>query len=128
MSASGSRLSGDGHNSAVGSAAPESGVAARSIRVAALAAIAVGIPIAFAYAAGAMQIPRVDDWAFSRIAYNLESTGHFHLIGWGEMTMIGHELWGVPFVAMFGRSLTALHWAGALAAAIGLVPTFCPDR
>lgn len=97
-------------------------------RLAALVAVAVGVPIVLAYAAGAMQIPRIDDWAFSRVAYDLYSTGHFRLIGWGEMTMIGHELWGLPWIAVFGRSTTALHWAGATAAALGLVGTFALYR
>jgi hypothetical protein len=82
------------------------------------------VPIALAYATGAMEIPRIDDWAFARVAADLYSTGHFRLVGWGEMTMIGHELWGLPFIALFGRSITVLHWAGAVAAALGLIGTF----
>src|SRR3954465_11728160 len=94
------------------------------LRLGALVALGVGVPVALAYATGAMQIPRVDDWAFAQIARDLYSTGQFRLIGWGEMTMIGHELWGVPFIALFGGSITALHWAGAAAAALGVAGTF----
>src|SRR4051812_42719178 len=94
------------------------------VRLAGLVAVAIGVPVALAYATGAMEIPRIDDWAFARVARDLYSTGHFRLVGWGEMTMIGHELWGVPFIALFGDSITVLHWAGAVAAALGLAGTF----
>jgi hypothetical protein len=40
------------------------------------------------------------------------------------MTLVGHELWGLPFVAVLGRSFTALHWAGATAAVVGIVAAF----
>jgi hypothetical protein len=82
------------------------------------------VPIALAYASGAMKIPRIDDWAFARVAADLYFSGHFRLVGWGEMTMIGHELWGLPFIAVFGDSIAVLHWAGAAAAALGLAGTF----
>src|SRR3954463_9370510 len=81
----------------------------------ALIAVAIGVPIALAYSSGAMKIPRIDDWAFARVAVDLYSPGHFRLVGWGEMTMIGHELWGLPFIALFGHSITVLHWAGVAA-------------
>src|SRR3954467_4341963 len=97
-------------------------------RLAVLIAIGIGAPVALAYSTGAMRIPRIDDWAFARVATDLYSTGHFRLVGWGEMTMIGHELWGIPFIALFGRSITVLHWAGAVAAATGIAGTFALYR
>ena len=96
--------------------------------MAAVVGLAVGVPVAGAMASGAFDIPRVDDWAYAHAAVDLERTLHVHLVGWGEMMLVGHLLWGVPFAALFGGSISVMHWAGATAAALGLLITYLLAR
>ena len=83
--------------------------------------VAVGGPLASGIATGAIAIPHNDDWAFSRIALGLADHGELNLVGWNQMTLVGHLLWAIPFLAVFGTSLETLHAAQAVAAAAGLV-------
>jgi hypothetical protein len=86
--------------------------------------VAVGGPLASGIATGAIAIPHNDDWAFSRIAFGLADHGELNLVGWNQMTLVGHLLWAIPFLAVFGTSLETLHAAQAVAAAAGLVLAF----
>lgn len=70
--------------------------------------------------AGAYGIPHNDDWAFSRVALDLRESGTFRLNGAGRMTLIGHALWGQPFLAAVGPGLAALHLANLVAAVVGV--------
>ena len=75
-------------------------------------------------AQGAYSLPGNDDWAFSRVALGLDDQGEFRLIGAGRMTLIGHALWGQPFLAAFGGGLAALHLANLAAAVIGVASVY----
>jgi hypothetical protein len=86
--------------------------------------VAVGGPLAAGIATGAISIPHNDDWAFSRIVFDLADHGELNLVGWNQMTLVGHLVWALPFLAVFGTSLETLHGAQALAAAVGLVLAF----
>ena len=100
----------------------------RTLRVALLltliVVVAVGGPLASGIATGAIGIPHNDDWAFSRIAFDLAEHGELNLVGWNQMTLVGHLVWAMPFLAVFGTSLETLHVAQAVAAAAGLVLAF----
>ena len=48
---------------------------APSLAIAAISAVAVGIPLLSAFSTGAMGIPHNDDWAYSRIALDLAEHG-----------------------------------------------------
>jgi dolichyl-phosphate-mannose-protein mannosyltransferase len=91
--------------------------------VAGIVVLVLGGSLAVAYSSGAIDIPYGDDWSFSRSALALHSTGEINLVNWGEATLIGHLVWALPFLAL-GSSLEALHWASAVAGAIGLVASF----
>jgi 4-amino-4-deoxy-L-arabinose transferase-like glycosyltransferase len=88
----------------------------------------IGIPLGSAYATGTIGIPQNDDWAYSRIVLNLHQTGHLDLVGWNEMSLVGHLLWGLPFLELFDANLRALHLGQALAGAIGILCTFLVAR
>jgi hypothetical protein len=94
----------------------------------ALALVTVGGLLGVAYSSGAIHAAYQDDWAFSRLAFHFYETGDIQLIGWGPMTLVGHLLWAVPFMAVFGPSLEVLHWATAVAAAIALLAAFAVLR
>jgi 4-amino-4-deoxy-L-arabinose transferase-like glycosyltransferase len=44
------------------------------------------------------------------------------------MSLVGHLLWGLPFLEVFGANLRALHLGQALAGAIGILCTFLVAR
>jgi len=106
----------------------------RRIRLADLTGLAlvvaagVGVPLAFSMATGALDVPNVDDWAFSRIALRLADSGDLQLVGWGPMSLIGHVLWAQPWLAAFGSGLRVLHLVGAATATLGLLATFALAR
>lgn len=68
--------------------------------------------------AGGYGLPQNDDWAFSRVTLTLHREGAFSLIGAGRMTLIGHALWGQPFLALLGENVATLHTAGLVAAVL----------
>lgn len=82
------------------------------------------MPVAEAVATGAFSIPRNDDWAFARVAFDLHRTGDVHLVGWGEMTMVGQLVWALPFLAVLGNTMVAVHVAAVVLAAVGLGCTY----
>jgi 4-amino-4-deoxy-L-arabinose transferase-like glycosyltransferase len=90
--------------------------------------LGIGVPVVSAYLTGTIDVPQNDDWSYSRIVLNLHQTGHLDLVGWNEMSLIGHLLWGLPFLEVFGANLRVLHLGQALAGAIGIVCTFLVAR
>jgi 4-amino-4-deoxy-L-arabinose transferase-like glycosyltransferase len=96
--------------------------------VAAVVLLASGAYVAMAYVTGVMGIPTDDDWAYSRIERTFYATGHLHLIGWNEVSLIGQLFWTLPFMAVFGSSLEVLHWSNILAGAIGLFASYSVFR
>jgi hypothetical protein len=93
-----------------------------------IVALAVGLPLWSAFASGAIDVPKNDDWAFSRIAIDFARTGEFRLVGWGVMAMVGHILWAQPWIALFGEELRVLHLVNAATSAAGLGLTFAFAR
>jgi Dolichyl-phosphate-mannose-protein mannosyltransferase len=96
--------------------------------IAAVILLAAGAYVATAYVTGTMGVAAGDDWAYSRIAHTLYSTGHIHLVGWNEVSLVGQLLWTLPFMALFGSSLEVLHWSIIFAAAIGLFASYSVFR
>jgi len=93
-----------------------------------IVALAVGVPLWSAFATGAIDVPKNDDWAFSRIAFDFARTGEFRLVGWGVMAMVGHILWAQPWIALFGAELRVLHLVNAATSVAGLGLTFAFAR
>jgi hypothetical protein len=87
-----------------------------------MALIGAGVAWGLAGLSGAAGLPRGDDWAYSRAAFELARTGHVHLAGWGLMTLVGQLLWAGAWVRFLGAhvwvldlSTTALLVAGVVA-------------
>ena len=85
-----------------------------------LVLIAVAVPAALALGAHSFGIPHGDDWAYRRVLFHFVRTGHFSLVGWGAMTLVGQVLWAAPFVMVLGAHTWAPGAAVSVAAAIGL--------
>ena len=87
-------------------------------------AIAFGVvALSWAMAAigGAAGIPRTDDWAFGRVAFDWARTGHVRLVGWGQMSLIGLVAWAQPWIHVLGAHQWVVDLAGAVLVAVGLV-------
>lgn len=82
------------------------------------------VPAALAAAGRTFGLPHNDDFTFMTTAVDYHRTGGFHLGGDEQMVLVGHVLWGQPFLRLFGGGVVALHLAGLAAAAIGLGACF----
>lgn len=86
--------------------------------------LALGLPATLAVAGRTFGLPHNDDFTFMATAVDYYRTGGFHLGGDEQMVLVGHVLWGQPFLRLFGGGVAALHLAGLAAAAIGLGACF----
>jgi Dolichyl-phosphate-mannose-protein mannosyltransferase len=87
-------------------------------------AVALGVlAVSWAMAAvgGAAGIPRTDDWAFGRVAFDWARSGHLRLVGWGQMSLIGLVAWAQPWIRVLGAHQWVLDVAGGVLMAVGLV-------
>jgi hypothetical protein len=110
---------------------PKSRVAAYSQEWAAalfIGLLAVSIPLLTKYWAGAVDIPRNDDLAFTRIVFRLVEDRALHLIVWNDMNLVGHLIWPVPLLVITGPSVGALHHAQAILSIIGLLSVYAVAR
>jgi len=96
--------------------------------VAGLVLAGVVVPAGLAGWSGSFAIARNDDWAYERVLFDFVRTGHFSLVGWGAMTLVGQILWAAPFVIVLGAHLWVPGVAVAVAAAIGLGATYLVAR
>lgn len=90
--------------------------------------VVVGASLLSSALTGSLDIPHNDDWAYSRVALDLARTGELRLVGWTPSSLIGHVLWAQPFLSLFGTTLRVLHFAQAVAAAVGLLCSFVVMR
>jgi hypothetical protein len=81
---------------------------------------AVGLSWVLAWAGGAIGIARTDDWAYLIIARTLHHSGHIHLIGFGQMTLVGLAVWAQPFLWVFGDHRWVLDLASSVLFALGV--------
>jgi 4-amino-4-deoxy-L-arabinose transferase-like glycosyltransferase len=96
--------------------------------LAGLVATGVALPVILALWAHAFGIPHGDDWAYRRVLFDFVRTGHFSLVGWGAMTLVGQVLWAAPFVAVLGAHAWVPGLAVSVAAATGLVGAYLLAR
>lgn len=105
-----------------GGGAAHAGTSARGDRSGiAIALGVVAVSWAMAAIGGAVGIPRTDDWAFGRVAFDWARTGHVRLVGWGQMSLIGLVAWAQPWIHVLGAHRWVLDLAGAVLVAAGLV-------
>jgi dolichyl-phosphate-mannose-protein mannosyltransferase len=93
-----------------------------------LIAVCVGLPLASAWDTGSIHVPHDDDWAYARITLTLVRSGHLHLVGWGQMTLLGHIGWGWVAAQLGGASLATLNTATAVWAAGGVLLAYAVAR
>jgi 4-amino-4-deoxy-L-arabinose transferase-like glycosyltransferase len=96
--------------------------------IGAISAIAVGVPALVGWSTGSLRLPHNDDWAYSRVALGFARTGHIHLVGWNQMTLVGHILLAWPFLKILGPSQTHLNLAGAAVSTFGIVCSYLLTR
>lgn len=78
------------------------------------------IPLVVASNAGALDIPRSDDWSYLLTLFRWVDHGRLGFNNWVSMTLIGQLVLSAPIVAVFGRSIEAVHIFSALLGAVGL--------
>ena len=71
-------------------------------------------PLVLSGAAGALDIPRNDDWSYRRIALDLWSTGRLAFDGVAGMMLIGQIIAIQPFLWLTGGSAAAFSMFGAM--------------
>ena len=88
----------------------------------AVALLVVGalLPLVVASHAGALNIPRSDDWSYLLTLFRWVDHGRLGFNNWVSMTLIGQLVLTVPIVVIFGRSIEAVHIFSALLGAVGL--------
>jgi 4-amino-4-deoxy-L-arabinose transferase-like glycosyltransferase len=96
--------------------------------VAGLLLVGVVAPVLLALSTHSLGIARNDDWAYRRVLLEFARTGHYSLVGWGSMTLVGQVLWAAPFVLLFGAQPWVPSLAVALLAAAGLVAAYLVAR
>ena len=102
-------------------AAPTTPASAVTRSGVALAFGVVALSWTMAAIGGAAGIPRTDDWAFSRVAFDWARTGNVRLVGWGQMSLVGLAAWALPWIRVFGAHQWVLDLAGGVLVAVGLV-------
>jgi hypothetical protein len=80
------------------------------------------------WSTGSLRLPHNDDWAYSRIALEFARTGHLHLVGWNQMTLVGHVLLSWPFLKVLGASQEHLNVAGAFISTSAIVGSYLLAR
>jgi hypothetical protein len=93
-----------------------------------LAAAVLGLSWLLSGVAGSAGLPRTDDWAFARVALELHRSGTFHLVGWGEMTLVALAIWAQPWLWAFGDHQWALDLAAGMLVGVGLAASYLLAR
>ncbi len=86
-----------------------------------LVIVGAGLPLLVASLAGALNIPRSDDWSYLLTLFRWVDHGRLGFNNWVSMTLVGQLVLTVPIVAIFGRSIAAVHVYAAIIGTVGLV-------
>jgi Dolichyl-phosphate-mannose-protein mannosyltransferase len=78
----------------------------------------VAVPTLISLLGAPLRVPRNDAWSYSRIAEVFHDTGHYELLRYGRMTLVGHIGWAQPFLSVFDNREVAGNVAGIVASAI----------
>ncbi len=80
----------------------------------------VGLSWGLAQLGGAVGVPRTGAWAYELVALDLHTTGHIHLVGYGQMTLVGLAAWAQPWLWVFGHHRWVLELSSSALFAAGL--------
>lgn len=91
-----------------------------AIGVAGLAVLSVVVPLGIARRAGALGVPRGDDWSYLRTLLTWVDGGGLHFNNWVSMTLVGQLVLAAPVALATDRSITALQVLVAIIGFAGL--------
>jgi hypothetical protein len=94
----------------------------------ALIMVGVGLPTLVAAKSGSFVIPHEDDWAYRRVALALYHTGHYQLVGWGPMTLVGQMVFVQPFLWVARGRAWALGTSTAVLAVVVIASSYLLAR
>jgi hypothetical protein len=86
--------------------------------------LGVGLPTLVAAKSGSFVIPHEDDWAYRRVALALYHTGHYQLVGWGPMTLVGQMVFVQPFLWVARGRAWALGTSTVVLAAVAIASSY----
>ena len=96
--------------------------------MAALVLVAVVLPLVVGALAGALEIPRNDDWSYRRIAIDMARTGRLVLDGICAPIIIGQTLFTQPFLWLSGLQPWAFTVVGVIFAVGGILSAYALAR
>lgn len=105
---------------------PDAGRNRRTDAVAVLLLTLVGgvLPVLVAHRAGALGIPRSDDWSYLTTLFRWVDGGGLRFNGWVSMTLLGQVVLAAPVAIVSDRSIVAVHVAAAAFGVVGLVAVY----
>ncbi len=86
-----------------------------------LLGIGVVVPLLVTARAGALGIPRSDDWSYLVTLFRWSDTGVLAFNHWVSMTLVGQLVLARPLVTLFGSSIWAVQVASAVLGGVGLL-------
>ena len=86
--------------------------------------VGVVVPLVLTDRAGALDVPRSDDWSYLRTLFEWDRTGRFDFNNWVSMTLVGQRVLAWPVVAFFDESIVAVRVFTAVLGAAGLVAAY----
>jgi 4-amino-4-deoxy-L-arabinose transferase and related glycosyltransferases of PMT family len=96
--------------------------------LAALVPLAVVLPLVVGALAGALEIPRNDDWSYRRIAIDMARTGRLALDGICAPIIIGQTLFTQPFLWLSGLQAWAFTVVGVIFAVGAILSAYALAR
>ncbi len=82
------------------------------------------IPLLIAQSAGALKIPRSDDWSYLTTLFRWIDGDGLSFNNWVSMTLVGQLVLAAPVAALARHSIGAVHVETALLGAVGLIALY----
>ena len=89
-----------------------------------LITLGAAIPLLIAHSAGALKIPRSDDWSYLTTLFRWVDGDGLNFNNWVSMTLVGQLVLAAPVAALARHSIGAVHVETALIGAVGLIALY----
>ena len=89
-----------------------------------LITLGAAIPLLIAQSAGALKIPRSDDWSYLTTLFRWVDGDGLNFNNWVSMTLVGQLVLAAPVAVLARHSIGAVHVATALIGAVGLIALY----
>ena len=89
-----------------------------------LITLGAAIPLLIAQSAGALKIPRSDDWSYLTTLFRWVDGDGLNFNNWVSMTLVGQLVLAAPVAVLARHSIGAVHIATALIGAVGLIALY----